>query len=251
MENKNYRLTADYHTHTIYSKNNHGKGTIRENVEQAIKIGLEEIYITDHGPGHSLYGINRKKLPQIRREIDELKEQYKDKINIVFGVEANIVDYNGKYDLKDEDLEYFDKINLGYHSGVWFKNIKSFFIYHVLNRIAKFSKKVENYCIKANTDAIVKIIQEKDINLVTHPGDKVKVDILRLAKVCEENNVILEINNHHTHLSVEEIKIAMKTNIKFSVGSDAHKPEDVGVVDIAVTRIEKANLDIDRVVNLK
>ncbi|WP_099202928.1 PHP domain-containing protein [Miniphocaeibacter massiliensis] len=251
MENNKYKLTADYHTHTIYSKNNHGKGTIRQNVEQAIRLGIKEIYITDHGPGHPLYGISRKKLPQIRTEIDKLKEEYKDKINIVLGVEANIVDYNGKYDIRDEDLKYFDKINLGYHSGVWFKNIKSFFIYHILNRIAKYNKKIKDYCIKVNTDAVIKIIKEKNINLITHPGDKVKVDILRLARVCEEYDVIMEINNHHTHLNVQEIKEAMKTGVKFSVGSDAHKPEDVGVVDRAIQRIEEANLDIDRVINLE
>ena len=51
-----YRLIADYHTHTRYSKGllvyYHGKGTIEENVAAAAAKGLQEIGITDHGPGH-------------------------------------------------------------------------------------------------------------------------------------------------------------------------------------------------------
>ena len=51
------KLYGDYHTHTIYS---HGSGTIRDNVEEALRKGLKEIGICDHGPGHYLYGVKRK-----------------------------------------------------------------------------------------------------------------------------------------------------------------------------------------------
>ena len=251
MEKNNYKIIADYHTHTIYSRNGHGKGTIRENVEQAIKIGLKEIYITDHGPSHPFYGIDRKKLPQIRHEIDELKKEYKDIIEISLGVEANVVDYNGKYDIKDEDLKYFDIINLGYHSGVIFSNFKSFFIYHILNRLGKFNKNLMNYCIEKNTEAICKIIEEKNIKIVTHPGDKVKVDIEKLAKICEKNNTFMEINNHHPHLNIDEIKKCKSLGVYFTVGSDAHEPKNIAVVDDCINRIIKANLNTDRVVNLQ
>ena len=45
-----YKMTFDYHTHTIFS---HGKGTIADNVEAARSKGLKGIAITDHGPGTS------------------------------------------------------------------------------------------------------------------------------------------------------------------------------------------------------
>ena len=47
---------GDYHTHTIYS---HGKGTIEENVVRALKSGLKEIAITDHGFRHMTYNVRR------------------------------------------------------------------------------------------------------------------------------------------------------------------------------------------------
>lgn len=41
------RFIGDYHTHSQYS---HGKGDLRENVEEGILKGLQEIGIADHGP---------------------------------------------------------------------------------------------------------------------------------------------------------------------------------------------------------
>lgn len=251
MEKSNYRLIADYHTHSIYSKNGHAKGTIRENVEKAIEIGLREIYITDHGPSHPFFGISRKKIPNIRKEIDELNKEYSGVIKIYFGVEANIVDYSGKYDILDDELKYFDKINLGYHSGVIFKNFKSFFIYHILNRLGKINKKIEKYCIEKNTDAVIRIVEEKNIHMITHPGDKAKVDILKLAKVCEKNNTLLEINTHHKNLTVKEIKQLKDTGVNFGIGSDAHESKNVGNVSNSINRIIESELDIERVINLE
>ena len=65
-----YKMTFDYHTHTIFS---HGKGTIADNVEAARSKGLKGIAITDHGPGHLTYGIKREAVPEMRRQIEELK----------------------------------------------------------------------------------------------------------------------------------------------------------------------------------
>ena len=54
------KLTADYHTHTVYS---HGKGTIMENAVAAAAQDLRAIGITDHGFSHPAYGVNPEKLP--------------------------------------------------------------------------------------------------------------------------------------------------------------------------------------------
>ena len=43
------QILADYHTHTIYS---HGKGTIEDNVKEAISKGIKTIGISDHGYKH-------------------------------------------------------------------------------------------------------------------------------------------------------------------------------------------------------
>ena len=89
------KILADYHTHTIYS---HGKGTIEDNVKVAISKGIETIGISDHGYGHLTYGIKRDDILRMREEIDKLNEKYKNQINILLGVECNILDHKGNID---------------------------------------------------------------------------------------------------------------------------------------------------------
>ena len=111
--------------HSVYSRNNHGKSTIEEIVQEARAKKLKTISITDHGPGHLMYGIKRKLIPVQREEINRLKEKYDD-IEILMGVEANVIGYDGEIDIREEEKKYFDFINLGFHDGVRFVDKKSF-----------------------------------------------------------------------------------------------------------------------------
>ncbi|MDO4518469.1 MAG: PHP domain-containing protein, partial [Bacillota bacterium] len=61
-------MLYDLHTHTIYS---HGSGSIEDNVRVAIDKGLEYVAISDHGPGHLFYGVNRNDFPNMRNDIDK------------------------------------------------------------------------------------------------------------------------------------------------------------------------------------
>ncbi len=67
-------LYGDYHTHTIYSRHNHGKGTVLQNATVAAEKGLKQIAITDHGFNHKLYGVRRKDIPQVREDILNARE---------------------------------------------------------------------------------------------------------------------------------------------------------------------------------
>ncbi|WP_300410693.1 PHP domain-containing protein [Lagierella sp.] len=250
MENLKSRIVADYHTHTIYSRNNHGKGTIRENVEKAVELGLKEIYITDHGPGHYLFGIRKNSILKARKEVDKLKEEFAGIIDIFLGVEANVIGYDGTFDITEEYKDYFDIINLGFHNGVLFKDFYSFFHYHVINNI-KISKKVLDYITKKNTQAIIKIIEKENIFTITHPGDKVPVDIEMLASACERTNTALEINSSHRNLTVEQLKKIKGSSVMLTLGSDAHRPQYVGNLEFALRRLEEAKIDSSRVLNFK
>lgn len=240
------RIIADYHTHTIYS---HGKGTIRENVEAAIKRGLKAIGICDHGPGHYLYGVKREKIYQMRKEVDRLNREYKE-IRILLGVEANIIGFDGTIDVDEEIIEMLDILLLGFHYGVLFRSIGDYLFMNVANPVSKLIPIGRDRIIERNTEAIVKAIERYPIDIITHPGDKVKLNTKRVAEAAYKKGVALEINEKHNELSVENLKIALDTKVDFYINSDAHKPEEVGMVDEAIKRIAEANIPISRIKNL-
>ena len=241
------RVFFDIHTHTIYS---HGKGTIADNAAQAAKLGLERLGISDHGPGSMSYGIDMKRIPQMRQDIDECSRLYPD-LKIELGVEANIINISGALDITREEQALFDYIIAGYHySYLGEKPLRGIGVViggWLHERGITSSVHARNY----NTDFMVNTILANRIDIVSHPGDKAAFDIAQIAKACEQTGTIMEINRHHNGLSVEGLRIAMDYDVKFIMSSDAHKPEDVGNVELAWKRVEETGLDPRRIVNYR
>ena len=235
------QILADYHTHTIYS---HGKGTIEDNIKEAISKGINTIGISDHGYKHMTYGIKYKDIYKMREEIDNLKLKYKN-IDILLGIECNILDDSGNIDVDENILKIVDYVMAGYHFGSQPTSIRGA-INHLDNYIFK-SKKSKEY----NTKAIVNAMRKNNIFAITHPGDKGDVDIIEIAKVAKETDTRLEINGGHGFLSVDQLEQIKHIKNKFIIGSDAHISENVGNFDLAMKIIREANLDLSLVENIK
>ncbi|MSS42576.1 PHP domain-containing protein [Anaerosalibacter bizertensis] len=241
-------IIGDYHTHTIYS---HGKGTIRDNVEEAFKKGLKEIAICDHGPGHFTYGIKREDIKKMRKEIDELNKEFQPKgLKILLGVEANIIRYDGTIDVDDEIIEFLDILLLGYHFGALPGTFKDGYKLYILNFLSKAIPKVRKNVMEMNTLALIKAMDRYPIDIITHPGSKVYVDIRRLARKAKEKDIALEINSSHSHLTVEEIELALEEDVYFYINSDAHSPENVGNLENGIERALKGKVPVDRIKNI-
>lgn len=244
------RINKDYHIHSKYSKNGHCKNEIETIVQKAISIGLDEIAISDHGINHVLYGTSEKNLIKAKNEIRDLNEKYKN-INIKLGIEANLISFDGLTDISDLVAENCEVIQMGIHYGVIFKGLRGFIEFFLLNFLSKFISPIKEYMIKRNTDAMIKAMDKYNIDIITHPGDKIPVDIDRLSKKAAETNTMLEINNSHKHLTKEEIILAAKYGVVFIIGSDSHDYENIGNFSDSLDRVIQAGLSTDRVVNLE
>ncbi len=236
-----YKLTFDYHTHTTYSD---GKGTMEESVKAAVERGLKALAITDHGPGHLFYGVKRDKFPEMKEEIARLRERYP-QIDLYFGVEANIR-YVGNYvDITEEEAKIYDFVIAGYHYGT----TKGYCIRNYLYQNGFLFRGEE--LREKNTDMVVKAIENNKIKILTHPGSKGPFDIKRIAAACAKHGVWMEISTHHSHLTVEEIRISAMEGADFVISSDAHHPSVVGDYKGGLARAIKAGIDLSRVVNLE
>ena len=243
---KKYRLTADYHTHTVYSvvgPYKHGKGTIMENVEWAHNEGLAELAITDHGP-KDFYGLDPKKIPKIRAEIAEAMERYPD-VKVYLGVEADIMDSPNGLDVAPEEIADYDFINAGYHYIFPRAHMIANWISFNLPCPQSFKDKMS----KINTELALRALHNNNIKILTHPGDKAYFDIDALAAACEETGTLVEINARHKRPNVDDIKQMAKHAVKFVIDSDAHTPDKVGRYVRSVELALAAGV-LDRVVNV-
>ena len=235
------QILADYHTHTKYS---HGKGTIEENVLEAISKGIKTIGISDHGYKHLAYGIKLNDIYKMKEEIDKLNEKYSN-IEILLGMECNILDSYGNIDINDKIIENCDYIMAGYHFASTPTSLKST-LNHCNNYMIK-NKKAKDY----NTKAIINAMKNNDIFIITHPGDKGDVYIEEIAKVAKNTDTRLEINSSHGFLNSNQLVKIKSIGNKFIIGSDAHVPQNVGNFDLAMKIIKEASVDLSLIENIK
>lgn len=202
----NYVL--DTHTHTVAS--GHAYCTIREMAKAASEKGLELLGITEHGPMmpgscHEFYFSNI-------RVVD--RELYG--VELLFGVELNILDYNGRVDMEDRLLRKMDLNIASLHTPCAAPGTR-----------------------EKNTAAYINAMKNPCIDIIGHPDDRrYPIDYESLVRAARERHVALEVNESSLRpgnsrvdakeFDVEMLKYCRQYNVPVVVGSDAHFDTDVG-----------------------
>lgn len=221
------QLILDTHTHTIAS--GHAYSTILENAREAFKKGLKLICMTDHGPQmpdspHFWHFGNLKVLPSEIEGVEILK-----------GVEANIIDTDGNLDLPREILDKLDIVIASLHDVCF-----------------------EPKDVEKNTRAIINAIKNPYVDIIGHPGNPIfPIDVEKVLIAAKEYNTHIEINNSSfvsSRTGSDEnclliAKKAKELGVKIAIGSDAHICFDVGRFDKALEIIEQAGIDENMILN--
>lgn len=225
------KAIIDLHTHTISS--GHAFSTLKENVEGAKENGLKIMGLSDHavtmpGTAHPFYFHNMR---VIKEEINGIR--------VLKGIEANIIDYDGKLDVEEEVIEILDYMIASVHGP----------------------------CIKAgsveeNTRAMIKAMDNPKVKVIGHPDDsRFQVDYEKLVLAAKEKNVALEMNNSSLsptsfRMNGPEnykiiLKLCMEHGVKIMLGSDAHIYYDVGRFDNCYRLLEEMNFPEELVWNFR
>ena len=240
-------LTADYHTHTPYS---HGKNTVAENVAQAVKIGLKQVAISDHGFTHLAYGIRRKEVASFVADCRAAEQEYG--ISVLRGIEANIGGVRGDCDLTEKDYENFDVYLCGYHLTTIYRRFGDFFFNGLGNIITqRLHLPTSKTLYKRNTQAYIATIQKHPIDILTHLAFRCDCDTLEVAKCAADHGTYLELNSKKRHLTDEQLmEIVDKTSARFVINSDAHSADRVGDAAIVEEQLARLNFPMDRIDNI-
>lgn len=228
-------MIVDLHNHTALC--NHAEGSMEEYVKKAIVNGTKHFGFSDHGPMNfdQKYRMSMAQTRGYEKSVLELKESYKNDINILLGYEIDFLEGLIEKDLLKRDLDY--AIGSVHFINKWgFDNPE--FIGEYQNR--DIDEIWQNYF-----DAIEKMAKSSLFDIVGHL-DLIKVfkfmpkkDIRLLArnaiKSIKESNMVVEINAagfrkpvHEQYPSRELLEMIYETGIEITFASDAHKPEQVG-----------------------
>lgn len=221
------KYALDVHTHTIAS--GHAYSTLMENAKAASEKGIKVLGTTEHGitmphSPHIWYFHNYRVLP---------REMYG--VTMLYGTEANIIDYDGNLDMDDFTLDKMDIVIGSIHDEVY---------------------KVGN--VDENTEAFINVIKSGKVDIIGHLGNPgVPVDFERIIKFAKEKDVLIEINNSSFTTSrvgsfsnCKEIALLCKKyNTKLIINSDAHFCTLIGKFTEAINMLESIDFPEELIIN--
>lgn len=219
-------IIADLHTHTNIHE--HAFSTLGENCSQAYKIGLKAIGLTNHGPaledGASIWHF---------RSLAGANPGMVNGVYLIGGAEVNILQ-DGNVDLEDGYMDKLDLIIASFHQEIFYPRDKN----HV-------------------NEMLEEVIKNKHINVLGHLGNEIfKFDYEYFISKCNENNKVVEINNHSFYQRpgsdkncYEILSLCKKYDVPILINSDAHIACDVGKVGKAIELVEKVDFPESLVIN--
>ena len=220
----------DVHSHTIAS--GHAFGTVSEMAAAAAESGFELFGITEHAKGipgtcTDIYFKNLRVLP---------RQLYG--IEMMFGSEINIIDYNGRLSLDNELMEEFLDIRI---AG----------IHELCYKIGDEEQ---------NTAAYLGAMKHPLVDIISHPDDGwIPINYEALVLGAKETKTLLEVNN--SSLCPESFRVnarenyfmmldlCRKHNVPVIVNSDAHTPYAVGDLNEAKALLSEVDFPEELVVN--
>lgn len=217
------KLVADLHTHSIASV--HAYATITELAQEASEQGLFALAVTDHAHLPD---------PQFFHSLVLIPEYFKG-VRMLSGIEANVLDYDGKIDVDDSLSNKLDIVVASMHGGV-------------IDGKPDFEK-----C----TNAYLNLAKNPNVNIVGHSGseyfkydyDKVILEFAKNGKLVEINDSAFRYNKDSKHNCVTIAEKCMQYGARICVNTDAHFTNTLGRAYDALEVLEEIDFPQKLIVN--
>lgn len=246
-------MFADYHMHTYYSDDSDFE--MRQAVEHAISLGLEEICFTDHvdygikleyedysklSQDEKKYRVANVNYPTYVKEIRSLKDEFKDDIEIKMGMEFGIQQHTIPAFQTLYSKYPFDFIILSCHQvedkEFWtqdFQKGRSQDEYHqryyqeILNVITTY----KDYSVLGHLDLLKRYDEKGD-----YPFEKIEDIVTEILKMVIKDGKGIEINTSSFYYGLNDLMPSRRIlklyhelgGTILTIGSDAHKEAQVG-----------------------
>ena len=199
-----------------------GANSIEEMAEEARRLGLEYIAITDHTKGLAMTGgSDEKKLLRQMAMIEEINRSLKG-ITVLKGAEVNI-NKDGSLDIKNEVLAELDVVGIAVHSHF-------------------------NLPRKEMTERIKRAMRNPHADILFHPTGRViqkrepyDVDMDEIIRTAKETGTVLEVDAYPNRLDLkdEHVRKAIEAGVKLVIDSDAHSVNHMRFLEFGVAQARR------------
>lgn len=149
-------------------------------------------------------------------------------IPVFLGMEVNVVDLNGNIDVGGEVLDRLDVVLAGVH-------------------YLRSSETLPEMVARDYFETVVNVVERQELDILAHPfwyhedlsSYLSKRDLESFAKVAAEQEVAIELSGKYRVPPKELLSLCDEKGVKFSFGTDAHAPEELGEVGWAVNMLKE------------
>lgn len=219
----------------MHSEESDGKVPIEEMARTGIDLGYSYIAITDHSKGLKIAGgMNEEQFADQGRRIDALDQQLADQgsdFKVLKAIEMNLSP-DGSGDMEPDCLAALDLVLGSFHSQLRRK--------------------------EDQTDRYIAGIENPDVDVLGHPRCRIynfRVGLLAdwktVLEAAAENGTAVEIDGFpdRQDLNVELLELARDAGCWISLGTDAHNPEEMQYLPVALAAAISAGIPKDRILN--
>lgn len=220
-------LGADFHVHSSYSD---GQGSLRQNVEAAVTLGLETLGLVDHVRGDIAW------IPAYTRAVAELRTGTS--IELVCSVEAKILDAAGRLDLPSE-LRGVERIVAADHQ---YPSPRGPLPPSDMREALAQGRVRASEVVEGLVSATIAAMHARSGLLIAHlfsllpkmglnEWDVTGEQVARLAEAAKSSAAVLEISERWKCPSVRTASVFQDAGVEILPSTDAHEPRAIGRYD--------------------